>query len=407
MKLKSSIAALSVLAVAVAHGDGLYYVGSEAQESLPLKWVVGLNLTWDDNVTPGGVNDGDESFSLNPYVGASFVTITPQTTIDLYARLGAIYYLDKPDAIGSDDFYTQARAGLNITHRFSERLRLSSRNFLAYELEPDYSYGFATTRQIGEYLYWQTDNALGYRWTERFATYTGFTLTGLDYDNVNSSDRFTWTLYNQFRYQLTPQTVLTADYRYSETDGSGLSSDSSSHYFLLGVEHRFSPNTILTARAGIRNRDVDAAGANSETNFHFESALRSQINDQFGVRVFARYGVEDYDTVQFSPGGLVEFDERKTLRIGVSGEYSLSPTLSLFGGVDLISTSFEGARAVAGAPNLSDRDETLVNLYVGASMKFTDYLFGTVSYNYTNSDSDFVSRDYDRNRVSVGLRAEF
>lgn len=407
MKLKSSIAALSVLAMAVAHGDGLYYVGSEAQESLPLKWVVGLNLTWDDNVTPGGVNDGDESFSLNPYVGASFVTITPQTTIDLYARLGAIYYLDKPDAIGSDDFYTQARAGLNITHRFSERLRLSSRNFLAYELEPDYSHGFATTRQIGEYLYWQTDNALGYRWTERFATYTGFTLTGLDYDNVNSSDRFTWTLYNQFRYQLTPQTVLTADYRYSETDGSGLSSDSSSHYFLLGVEHRFSPSTILTARAGIRNRDVDAAGANSETNFHFESALRSQINDQFGVRVFARYGVEDYDTVQFSPGGLVEFDERKTLRIGVSGEYSLSPTLSSFGGVDLISTSFEGARAVAGAPNLSDRDETLVNLYIGASMKFTDYLFGTVSYNYTNSDSDFVSRDYDRNRVSVGLRAEF
>mgnify|MGYP006197706853 CR=1 FL=1 len=44
--------------------------------------------------------------------------------------------------------------------------------------------GFATTRQLGEYFYWQTDNALGFRWTERLGSYTGFQLTGLDYDDV-------------------------------------------------------------------------------------------------------------------------------------------------------------------------------------------------------------------------------
>src|SRR5690606_38862378 len=105
---------------------------------------------------PTAVGAKDSAVSVNPYVGLSFVSVTPQTTWDVYARLGLIYYFDQPSAAGADDLYGQARVGANLTHRFSERLRLSSRNFLAYELEPDYSYGYASTRQVGEYFFWQT-----------------------------------------------------------------------------------------------------------------------------------------------------------------------------------------------------------------------------------------------------------
>ena len=41
------------------------------------------------------------------------------------------------------------------------------------------------------------------------------------------------------------------------------------------------------------------------------------------------------------------------------------------------------------------------------SVKFNDYLTGTVSYNFTDSSSDIDGRDYNRNRISVGLSAEF
>ncbi len=392
-----------------ASAQGLYYSGDEAQESMPLRWVVGANLIWDDNVTPGVPGfDDDEALSINPYVGLSFVNITPQTTLDVYARLGVVYYFDEPDAAGADDTYGQARAGVNVTHRFSERLRLSSRNFISYELEPDYSYGFSSTRQLGEYFYWQTDNSLGFRWTERLGSYTGFQLTGLDYDDVPHADRFTWMLYHQMRYLLTPQTVLTAEYRYAETDADGLARDSDSHYLLVGAEHRFSPNTILIARAGAQWRDVD--GGDNSTNPYVELALNSQVNQQLRVRSFARYSVESYDTVQFIGGGFYDFSERQTLRIGVSAEYAVSPMLSVFGGVDYIPSSFDDGDLVSApgpAATVSGLDEDLVNAYIGLSMKFTDYLFGTVSYNYTDSNSDFVGRDYDRNRVSVGVRAEF
>jgi hypothetical protein len=414
MKFKIPFCLVGLIAAGSASAQGLYYVGQEAQESLPLKWVVGLNAIYDDNVNPGSFDAAgnpvsDSSFGVNPYVGASFVSMTPQTTWDVYARLGLIYYFDAPN--GMDDANSQSRLGVNLTHRFSERLRFVSRNFVSYELEPDYSYGYASSRATGEYFYWQTDNSLGYRWTERVATYTGFTLSGTTYPDIDNNDRFTWELYNQFRYQYSPQTVLTLDYRYGQTMGDGLSSDSTNQYLLGGVEHRFSPNTIGIVRAGAQFRDVDA-GANT-TSPYVEFALNSQVNDQFRVRSFARYGIESYDTVQVLDTNndgftdtTAEYDDRRTLRFGLAGDYAFSPMFSVFGGVDYIPTRYDEPRTISGgtAPEL---DEDVINAYIGFSYKFNDYLTGTASYNYTNSSSDLFGRDYDRNRVSVGVSAEF
>lgn len=402
MKRKIPVGLLGLLAIGSASGQGLYYVGSEAQESLPLKWVVGVSAIYDDNVSPGyGPKEG--SFGLNPYVGLSFVSITPQTTWDVYARLGLIYYFDAPSSM--DDVSSQSRAGVNLTHRFSERLRFSSRNFISYELEPDYSYGYASSRQAGEYFFWQSDNSIGFRWTERMATYTGLRLTGTNYADVDNNDRFTWELYNQFRYQLSPQTVLTGDYRYGQTTGNGVSSDSTNQYILAGLEHRFSPNTIGILRAGVQLRDVD--GGSNSTSPYVEFALNSQVNQQLSVRSFARYGIEDNDTVQYINGATVEFDERETLRFGVSGEYSISPKLSVFGGIDYIPTNYQSGRVIPGDASFADQDEDIFNAYIGLSMKITEYLTGTASYNFTNSSSDLPSRDYERNRISVGVSAEF
>jgi hypothetical protein len=264
--------------------------------------------------------------------------------------------------------------------------------------------------QIDAYLYWKTDNSIGYRWTERFATYTGLKLTGLDYDDsVRNNDRFTWQFYNQFRYQLTPQTVLTGDYRYAQTEGDGLAADSTSHYLLGGVEHRFSPNTILIARAGAQIRESDAVRGNDTTSPFVELALRSQINQQFSVRAFARYANEVYDTTRRIGFGIYDFDDRQTLRIGVSSEYAVSQKVTVFGGIDYIPASFDDGRLVGGfgAPSSGGIDEDLVNAYIGVSVQFAENLYGSLSYNYTDSDSDFAGYTYDRNRINLGVRAEF
>ncbi len=395
--------------VGSASAQGLYNVGSEAQESMPLKWVVGTSVIYDDNVGAGGGGAAQSSFGVNPYVGLSFVSMTPQTTWDVYARLGLIYYLDKPNIPGMSDVSSQSRAGINLTHRFSERLRFSSRNFIAYELEPDYSYGYASSRQMSEYFYWQSDNSIGYRWTERFATYTGVSVTGATYPNVQNNDRFTWEAYNQMRYQLSPQTVVTGDYRYAQTTGNGLSSDSTDQYILLGLEQRFSPNTIGIIRAGIQLHDVN--GGSSSSSPYGELALNSQVNQQLMVRAFARYGIENYDTVVTNPtAGLVEYNDRRTFRLGISSDYAVTQLFTIFGGVDYIPTSYQSGHSVSTPPflgSVSDLSEDVINLSLGCSYKFNDLLTGTATYNYTKSSSDIAGQDYNRNRISLGLSAEF
>lgn len=410
MNLKLALAAFTAAACTSVYSQGLYSIPNDTVTNLPLTWTVGISAIYDDNTSPGGAFDGDDTISLNPYVGVAFASATPQTTWSVYGRLGAIYYLDEPQGRG-DDIYGQLRLGVDLTHRFNERLRWVSNNYVSYELEPDYSYGFASSRQNEEYLFYQLDNALGYRWTERFATYTGVNLSGLLYEDLDNLDRLTWTFYNQFRYQLSPQTVLTATYRYSQTAGDGFASDSSTHYLLGGIEHRFSPTTVGILSAGGQFRDVD--GGESNLNPFVEASLNSQINQQFQVQTYLRYGAEDYDTVFFDDvtGNLVQYENRQTLRLGVSGNYVVSPRLTLNGGLALIHSSNEDGFTVGpgGRTSVSDADETLFNGFIGASYRFTDMLTGNVSYTYTDSTADapISGRDYDRNRFSVGVSAHF
>jgi hypothetical protein len=404
MKRKISLGFLALLAVGSASGQGLYYVSTEAQESIPIKWVVGLSAIYDDNVSPG-YGAQQSSFGLNPNVAMSFVSISPQTTWDVYVRLGLIYYFDAPTWI--DTVSPQSRAGVTFVHRFSERLRFTSTNFVAYELEPDYSYGYSSSRQTGAYFLWQTDNSLGFRWTERFATYTGLRLSGVTYADVANNDRFTWEAYNQFRYQLTPQSVLTADVRYSQTTGNGVYTDADDFYLLGGIEHRFSPTTIGIIRAGAQFHSIK--GGDSYTSPYLEFALNSQITQPLSVRTYARYGIEGYSNVQYvaSSGSQVEFNDQRVLRVGVSAEYAISPMFSVFSGIDYLPTDYAGGHTVPGGLSVSDQTTQLFNAYIGLSVKFNSYLTGTATYNFTDSSSDFSYSDYTRNRVTVGLTAEF
>jgi hypothetical protein len=73
----------------------------------------------------------------------------------------------------------------------------------------------------------------------------------------------------------------------------------------------------------------------------------------------------------------------------------------------MISSSFEGGREVGSGSAVSDQGELLFNAYIGTALQLTEYLQGFLSYNFTDSDSDFDGRSYDRNRVSIGLTAEF
>jgi hypothetical protein len=350
--------------------------------------------------------------AVMPNLGVSFTSTTPQTTWDVFGKLGLIYYFDAPESL-SDDTFSQSRINASFSHRYSERLRFMSRNYVANELEPDYSYGTASGRTGNETFTWMTDNSVGFRWTERLGTYTGFRFSGNRFDTVeeNSNDRTTIEGYEQFRYQLSPQTVLTPEYRYAQTDGSGNASDSTDQYFLVGVDHRFSPNSIGIFKTGAQLRDVDEGDGGLGP--YLEIALQSQINQQLRLGAYTRYGAEVNDTVlTFIDGpapGSFDYEDRRALRVGGNGNYTVSKDLSLLAGADFIFSNYMDGRDVDN-PNIygQDKYETNLNGYVGMSYKLTDYLFGNFYYTYTQTFTDISDeREYVRNRITLGLSAEF
>jgi opacity protein-like surface antigen len=393
-----NVCALSALATGSLAAQGIFNVSPNdgIAESIPLEITGTINFGWDDNVTPTvKVNRGDESSYTSLNVGANYLNIGPQTNIDFNLKLGVLHYLDNIENTNADDTYADSRVLLNVSHNVSELLRFSTRNYVFYGLEPDYNYGVVNDRSSEEYLFLSTDNAVGYKWTERLGTYTGFKYDLLNYSGRESrNDRENLTLYNQFRYVLSPQAVGTLDYRYGMADVSeGLDSDS--HKVLAGVEYRLNKTAVLIAKAGAQYRKVDTRDA--ETDPTFEIGYIQRVNEMFRVRANLAYEVNDYGTSFFGNN----FENNQAFRISLAGDYHLSQKLYFTGGINYVANEYYGGRP--------EEEVDVLNLSIGATYKMMDNLAANLNYNYTNSsdDGDTLSRDYNRNRVQAGLTYTF
>ncbi|MFM2170257.1 MAG: hypothetical protein RI957_486 [Verrucomicrobiota bacterium] len=412
MKIKTALTIASLATTVPLCAQGLYYVGQEATESIPLTWTVGATMVWDNNVTPlipsTQLGHEDSVWSITPFVEANYTLIDPKTNINLYARAGVNYYLDGIEAPAADDTIPNLRAGFDFNHSVSPRLRFSSRNFIAYEMEPQFAVGISNDRTTDPYFLLSTDNSVGYRWTQRVGSYTGIGFTGF-FGETEFADRKSWNLYHQMRYQYNPRTVLTGQYRYAVWTGDA--SDTTNHFITGGIEHRLSQTAIFLASAGVQLRSVDSAQAQDSTSPFLEGSMRSQINSAFGVRGFFRYSMEDFNTIQNIDGVTYEYSELQVFRVGLTGDYRLSPRLTGFGGLDVVHTMFDGGNkldeAAVGPDTNSGRTEDLINGYIGLRAQLNEAFTLDCSINYTDSISDSDNNDYNRLRLSTGLNYTF
>ena len=402
--LTALVASAALSSAGTPSAKSLYDLAPEdgGSESLPLTYTAGVNFGYDDNPTP--LIGGDSALYGQGYVRAAFLSTSPQTDLDFGAQIGVIHYFDNLDVPGRsvDDTAFTASLNLNWTRRVSERLRFVSRNNITYELEPDYSIGFQAQRQVGNYLRWSSDSAVGYRWTERLATYSGIRFEGITFDDIPGGDRSLVTLYNDFRYQVSERTVTTFSYRYQDVSADAQVSDATNQFILAGIEHRFTPQSYGVVRGGVQVRDVD--GGKDSNSPYLEASVRTQVNESFAVRSYARYGVEDWQRFLNIPAvGGVLYDNTDTLRIGVSGDYQLSEQLVFTGGINYVFLDFTERRGLIGPAAI---EEELLNAYVGVNLQVTDALNLNARYNFEDLSSD-AGRDYDRNRISIGATTTF
>ncbi len=386
IKYTAGIALLS----GVASAQGLFDVNPNLleREELPLRFTAGVSYGYDDNINTGNTSlTKDGSGYVKGSLAADLVVRGPRTNWDVNALIGETYYFNNGPAI--NDTLTNARLAFNFSHRLNNRMRFVSHEFINYGVDLGSPYGAVTSRRLDEYTYISTDNAIGYRWTERVATYTGITYSSLNYKG-SVSDVESYGAYTTIRYRLSPQTVVKATYRFNKADYNTVSRDN--HYITVGVEQELSQTSNVVADFGVQYRGDES---NPFVNIQYANRLTGQLK----ARAFVRYSMEDTDTI--FPGG--RYDNKETFRIGAAVDYTVSPQLVITAG-----GSYTKADFTDGAP-LPNGDWDLFNIYVGATLKINNALSLTGSINHTtsNASATIVGRDYDRNRVEVGVKYTF
>ena len=111
-------------------------------------------------------------------------------------------------------------------------------------------------------------------------------------------------------------------------------------------------------------RDVE--GGSSGNSPYVEGSFRTAVNSQFSLRSYVRYGVEDFARNVFNPDTFINafYSNTDTLRLGVTGTYSLSEDLSLSGGINYASLKYNDLYVSTFGLGASSVDEELLNVFV-------------------------------------------
>ncbi len=379
-----------------ASAQGLLSLQNQAdfREAQPLTFILGATGGYDRlnyKADANGIQDID-SFFIQGSAGVLYGEADKRTPWSVGADVGVLNYLD--DTHGGDDTYYNARVVLNLVHQASQRLKIANNFYVTYEVEPDYSIGASTALRNGQYFYGYENFAVSYAWSERLSTTTSYTVDGIRYEDSEvgrSEDRLSHIIAQQFSYSLNRKTVLVGEYRYRVTDYDTASNDYTSHYLLAGVDQAWSERTSGSLRAGAE---------------FYESARVTQTAPYLEVGIdhatSKKTSIHGYGSVGFDGAELGDYESRYAYRVGVTADHRATDRLTLKGGLHYVNSDYKGD-----GETTQDVKEQQVHASAGLAYRLWNHVSMDAAYSYTLLSSDDSLREYDRNRISLGLSAQF
>jgi hypothetical protein len=383
-------------------------IGVGKFQSNPWHITVSVRGGYDDNVNLTHF-DPQESWFTNLAVGFTYDFGSPRTRISLNANAGFTYYFDRSDngldSGNTDDFDVNTGFSLTIVHKASPRLTLAASLYATYQTQPDFqtftnsNIGFS--RQNQNYFYTVNKFSVGYAWTPRFSTVTSYTLGYTNYDDDIISqfeDRFEHTIGNEFRFLVLPTTTLVAEYRFGIVDYVEVNfRNSTSHYFLGGIDHSFSPRFNISARGGVELRSYDNDTTNlintnqgDQTSPYAELTLNYAIAQNTSVIWTNRYSLEESD--------VPEFLSRQTYRTAVTLRHNWTPRITTGLTVAYQHDDYDNTVLFSGFT------EDSFDIALSARYAITRNWSVEAGYNHTEVDSEQnIFRDYSRNRYYAGV----
>jgi len=402
------------------------------------RWNVGLGARgfFDDNIfTRPDIKDAatgeklrKSSFGidLSPSIGYS-LQIGDQGSLDLGYTYGLRWFENRP---GDDiDQYHNFNAAFN--HQFSPRYKLAVTENFAIAQEPEQLTSGLPFRSEGDNIHNNAGAQFSAVLAGALSGELGYSNNYFDYDNpgyAQALNRMDHLISANLRYQLRPTTSAVVGYQYGISDYSSnvksssvvdgttyvfnpQSKDQNSHFIYAGVDHNFTSQLMGSVRVGAQITEWDkyspagikSSGSRSSTSPYADASIRYAYAEGSNISLGVKHQRTATDLFTLAGATNPVLDTESTTAY-VTVKQKITAKLNISGTAMFQNSDFE-----APGTALDGEGEQYWNFGVTLSYQFTRWLAGEASYYYDNlSSSDQLAfREYDRNRVFLGVRFSY
>ncbi len=432
---------------------GLVAIGAAGLQSAkadsptsPKYWNVSATLRafYDDNYNISPTQRG--SFGLELLPSVSFHMPLQQTDIGIRYTYGLYYYQDRQD-LGVNPFDQSHQVDFWVDHAFNERWRAKVTDTFSVGQEPELLNPNPLTPNPVPYRI-NGDNisnfgtvSLNTEWTRLFSTSLTYGNNYYDYSNSGATvdpttglilplgatlagllNRIEQNVSLDLKWMLLPETTVFGGYQYSWVNYTGdepiatvpwgpsptglftyhsADRDSRSQYAYVGIEQQFTPNLSAMVRAGATYTDAYADPLFPSTSWNPYADLSLTYTYIPGSYVQFGFTHDISATDQIMPdstGHITQYAENSVIYLDVN--HRILPNLigTVIGRVQY--STFQGGFA-------SSADETDYGVGVNLTYQINPHLSVDAGYNYDNVVTSLPGFAYNRNRVYIGLTANY
>jgi hypothetical protein len=439
--MKKIVASVGLIAVGVSGAYAAYAPGlSTMDTSKP--WGIGASLRgfYDDNYACASVNERDSwGFEISPTVKLNLPL--EQTYIGARYIYSGRYYTDRADndvpGFDNDPWDHTHQFDFLFNHAFNERYTFDAKDSFVIGQEPGLMaadgqgnpYPF---RAEGDNVRNQAQATFSAQLTRLMGLRVGYNNTLWDYsDNGGSAfqpslsglmDRVEHLVSGELTWQALPETLLRVGYSYGinqytrdevigflmfDRDGNYYGPvmsgdrDNTAHYFYGGVSQTFLRNMTASLKAGATYLDYDNDAINSDNWMPYVDA---SLNYTYATGSFAQagflYTFNSTDAIAPDSTSGTVASSQQSATVYALLNHQITARLAGMLHAHYQNSSYDGGQYDESA---DDYFTVGLNLTYMVNRHFSC----EAGYTFSTLESDVPGRDYDRNRVYVGVTASY
>jgi Putative beta-barrel porin 2 len=437
--MKNFFVSAGLVAIGVA---GLQTAAADSATA-PKYWNVSATLRgfYDDNYNIASSKQG--SFGLELLPGFSFHMPLKQTDIGLRYTYGLYYYQDR-DQLGVNPFDQTHQLDFWLDHAFSDRWKGNINDTFAVGQEPELlnpnpvMASAAPYRINGDNISNHGTIALSTQWTRQLSTVLSYGNNFYDYNNSGATearflsgggatfagllDRIEQDVTLNLQWHLQLETMAFLGYTFSwvnYTAGEPIAAvpslsspsglflyhsgdrDMMSHTIFVGLEKQFTPNLngSLSAGASYNDNYADPIFPTTSWTPYADASVSYTYHPGSYVQIGVNHSVSSTDQIApDSNGRITQYQESSVVYLDVNHRFT--PKLTGIAVARLQYSTFDGGFA-------GGSDETQYSIHLNLTYQINQFLSVDAGYNFDNLVTSLPGFQYTRNRVYLGLTANY